>query len=463
MESTTTAHNLYLQGNFAPVEEEVTALDLAVEGEIPIELEGRYLRNGPNPWLDQVDALTYHWFLGEGMVHGVRLRGGRAEWYRNRRVRSADVSARLGEAPVPAPPGRLAFSANTSVGGFAGRTWAMVEAGSPPFELGYELETVACNDFFGTLPRGYTAHPKLDPSTGCMHAMCYDLFTSPAQVDYVVVGRDARVQHVAPIPLPELPMVHDISITEHYAIVYDLPVTFAPGDPSGRTFPFAWDPAHEARVGVLPLGGTAGEIIWCTVGQCYAYHPLNAYEVDSRHIVVDLCRYEKMFDADRNGPALDGLPTLDRWTIDLDRRMVAEERIDERPQEFPRVRSDLTGRRHRYGYAAGVDAGFAPGPTYKHDFVSGISAVHDHGPGRGTAEPAFVGRLDGTDEDDGFLLSFVYDATTESSELVVLDAREMSAPPLARVFLPQRVPHGFHGNWVSDRSVPPPSPATAAS
>ena len=97
----TTIENLYLSGNAAPVPDEITAENLMVTGTIPAELEGRWLRNGPNP-IGEVDPATHHWFTGNGMVHGVRLRGGRAEWYRNRWVRGDREAEALGE---PAPPG----------------------------------------------------------------------------------------------------------------------------------------------------------------------------------------------------------------------------------------------------------------------------------------------------------------------------------------------------------------------
>src|SRR5690606_14711824 len=160
----------YLTGNFAPVTVERTETELPVVGSIPPELCGRYLRNGPNP-IGETDRATHHWFVGTGMVHGVRLDGGRAHWYRNRWIRCREVNAALGEPAGPAEP---PYGNNTHVIGHAGRTWAIVEAGSPPVELGYELETVGVNPFFGTLPGGvFTAHPKSDPDTGELHAVVY--------------------------------------------------------------------------------------------------------------------------------------------------------------------------------------------------------------------------------------------------------------------------------------------------
>ncbi len=442
--------NIYLGGDFAPVDSEVLATDLEVIGVVPPELEGRYIRNGPNP-IGDVDPATSHWFSGPGMVHGVRLRGGRAEWYRNRWVAGRMVTDALGRPAVPGPPRHADSSPNTNVAGFAGTTWALVEGGSPPVELDYDLATIRRNDFFGTLPNGFSAHPKVDPATGDMHAMCHSWGNLTDHIEYVVIGPDGRVKHSAEVPLPGMSMVHDMSITETYAIVYDLPVTVDLAlAQSGTSFPFRWNPAYGARIGLMPLGGTAESIIWCDVGLCYVYHVLNAYDAPDGTVVIDVCRYDKMFDRDVYGPAGDCLPTLDRWTVDPRRRTVREERIDHRFHEFPRVRDDRTGRFHRFGYTAAVGERFAPGATYKHDLVAGTVAAHDHGTGRGTAEPAFVARPGGTDEDDGWLLSYVSDRVAGRSELVILDARDITEPPVARVLLPARVPAGFHGNWIAD-------------
>ena len=135
------ATNPYLEGNYGPVSEEVTATELRVRGHIPDTLSGRYLRNGPNP-VSAPDPARYHWFTGDGMVHGVRLRDGRAEWYRNRWVRAEHVAQALGEERRPGPPphGDMDAGPNTNVIGHAGRTFALVEAGARPFELTEELD-----------------------------------------------------------------------------------------------------------------------------------------------------------------------------------------------------------------------------------------------------------------------------------------------------------------------------------
>jgi carotenoid cleavage dioxygenase len=449
----TQVENPYLVGNFAPVAEEVTAVDLQVIGELPTELEGRYLRNGPNPL--SPDAATHHWFMGDGMVHGVRLRGGRAEWYRNRYVGSQRVSEARG---LPDIPGRNWNNSpggpNTNVGGFAGTTWAMVEAGGCPVELTYELETVGRNDFFGTLPGAFTAHPKVDPATGEMHAMVYAWPEWSGHVQYVVVGTDGRVRRTVDIPVPGMVMLHDMSLTGRYAVVYDMPVTVDFDLAFAGRFPFRWNPDYGSRLGLLPREGEAADVVWVDVPVCYSFHPMNAYDQADGSVVIDLCVYDRMFDHDIRGPFGDNYARLERWVVNPLTRTCSTTVIDPDRSEFPRHRGSLSGRPYRYGYCANPGDS-AEWPTFKYDLQTGRREVFSHGPGRSGGEPVFVARSGSTEEDDGWLLTFVHDAAG-TTELVVLDAQDFGRGEVARVLLPQRVPYGFHGNWVSDRSVPPP-------
>lgn len=450
--------NRYLTGPYAPVAEEITAFDLPVEGRLPEELAGRYLRNGPNP-IEPVDPATHHWFTGDGMVHGVRLVDGRAEWYRNRYVGSQHVGEVRGTGDIAGPNWNGSSTGpNTNVGGFAGATWATVEAGGTPVELTYELETIGRNDFSGTLPGAFTAHPKLDPDTGEMHAMVY----APAQwmdhIQYVVVARDGRVRKALDIPLG-MTMLHDMSLTQRYAVVYDQPCTVDIELAMAGRFPFRWNPDHGNRVGLLPREGTAEDIVWIDVPNGYTFHPMNAYDAADGNVVIDLCNYERMFDADILGPFGDGgAARLERWTLDPSRRTASIDVVDDRPNEFPRHRGDRTAKPYRYGYCAvpsPVDG--VAWPTVKHDLETGQRWEFDHGPGRAAGEPVFVARQGGTSEDDGWLLTFVHDLGTGQTDFVVMDAGDLDRRDyVARVPLPQRVPLGFHGNWVSDRAVPPP-------
>ena len=458
-DDTSTDVGIYLSGNYAPVTEEITAFDLPVIGELPEELSGRYLRNGPNPIAD-VDPTTHHWFVGDGMVHGIRLDGGRAEWYRNRYVGSAAVSAHRDQPDIAGRnwndnPG----GPNTNVGGFAGTTWAMIEAGGCPVELTYELDTIGRNDFNGTLPGAFTAHPKVDPSTGEMHAVVYAWGQWLDHVQYVVVGTDGRVRRTVDIPLPGMSMVHDMSLTERYAIIYDQPVTVDLDVAFSGRFPFRWNPDYGNRVGLLPRDGEATDIVWIDVPIGYAFHPMNAYDTADGQVVIDLCNYDRIFDTDVLGPFGDGgQARLERWRLDPVRRTVSTTVIDASANEFPRHRGSLSSKSYRFGYCAAPSIVEGVGwPTLKHDLETGERRVFDHGPGRAAGEPVFVPRSGGTDEDDGWLVTFVHDLGSATAEFVVIDAREFDRRGyIARVPLPQRVPFGFHGNWVSDRSVAPP-------
>jgi carotenoid cleavage dioxygenase len=456
--TTGTGTNQYLAGNYAPVTEEITALDLPVEGELPVELNGRYLRNGPNP-ASEVDGATHHWFMGDGMVHGIRLREGRAEWYRNRYVGSSRLAELRGEPDIPGPNWNSSpVGPNTHVGGFAGTTWALVEAGGCPVELTYELETVGRNDFNGTLPGGFTAHPKLDPETGELHGMAYAWGQWLDHVQYVVVGPDGRVARTVDVPLPGMTMLHDMSLTQRYAVVYDQPVTVDIDLAMAGRFPFRWDPDYGNRVGLLPRDGQAGDITWIDVPLCYSFHPMNAYDTADGGVVIDLCVFDRMFSQDILGPFGDAvLPRLERWEINPSAATASITVVDESPNEFPRHRGSLSTKPYRFGYCAAPAFEAAAGwPTVKHDLQTGERWVFDHGPGRAAGEPAFVARRGGTAEDDGWLVTYVHDLGAGTTDFVVMDASDLDRSSyVASVRLPQRVPFGFHGSWVSDSAVAP--------
>lgn len=474
--------NRYLSGVFAPIAEEHTLTDLDVTGHLPGYLDGRYLRNGPNP-IGEIDPALYHWFIGDGMVHGIRIRDGRAEWYRNRWVRGPQATRALGE---PVPAGDVAISgigANTNVIGHAGKTLALIEAGVANYELTDELDTVGPCDFDGTLTGGYTAHPKRDPDTGELHAVSYSMLRGNT-VQYSVIGVDGRARRTVDIDVGGSPMMHDFSLTERYVVFYDLPVTFdvstaatmgvpralrlparlmlsavigriripdplaarrPKGPSSDRRFPYSWNPKYPARIGVMPREGGNRDVRWFDVEPCYVFHPMNAYDADDATIVLDVIRHPKMFDTNHFGPD-EGPPTLERWTVDLADGKVRESRIDDRPQEFPRVDERRVGKRHRYGYAPAVGNDDGGDTLLKHDFVGGATAAHCFGADKIVGEFVFQPSSPDAAEDDGVVMGFVYDRRTDRSELAFLDAQTLDE--VATIALPHRVPAGFHGNWV---------------
>jgi carotenoid cleavage dioxygenase len=441
----TLTENPFLAGNYGPVPDETTSFDLPVNGALPAELNGRYLRIGPNPYAPPQGE--YHWFLGDGMVHGVELRAGKATWYRNRWVRTETISQARNEPATPGPKPPMYDASNTHVIGHAGRILSLTE-GSMPYELSNELDTVTRYDFGGPLPTGFTAHPKVDPVTGELHGFAY-WWAEPYLV-YHLVDASGRLVRSEPITVPGPTMIHDFSVTRDHVVFYDLPVVF---DLARLPFPYRWDDDYGARIGVMPRDGGDKDVRWFDVDPCYVFHPMNAYD-DGDTVVLDVVRHETMFKHSNIGPNDQQVPTLDRWTVDLGAGKVREERLDDRGQEFPRVNETLAMSRHRYGYAVesvNTDDAFTTASILKHDLDRGTTDAHDFGAGRAPGEFVFVPRAGKTtSEDDGWLMGYVYDATTDTSDLVVLDALDVAGAPVATVHLPRRVPFGFHGSWIAD-------------
>ena len=446
------APNPYLTGIHKPMDAELTLNDLAVTGTIPAELDGRYIRIGPNP-ITAPNPAAYHWFTGDGMVHGVKLKGGKALWYRNRWIKSRAVSAALGQPEAPGPRADRDV-VNTNVLGHAGQTWALVEAGGYPVRIDEELETIAHDPFGGTLKGSFTAHPHLDHETGEMHAICYEA-ADASTIRHIVVDANGKVRREEPIHVQDGPSIHDCMITKSYVIILDLPVTFSIKTLlAGHPFPYAWNPNHKARVGLLPREGGNDDIIWCDVEPCYVFHPCNAFETADGKVIMDVCAHDSMFAASKIGPDSSTVP-FERWTIDPTTQSVSRHVIDNDSQEFPRPNEAYLGKPYRYAYTVALPDGFdAASPNqsklFKHDLKAGTRQVHDFGAGRVPSEFVFVQKAGSKAEDDGWLMGYVVDTANETTDLVILDATNFEGTAQAVITLPHRIPPGFHGNWVAD-------------
>lgn len=415
----------HLAGNFAPVDREVTVDTLPVTGTVPADLDGWYLRNGPNP-----KAATAHWFMGDGMLHGVRLRGGRAEWYRNRWVRTGTFDGDPTPLYDPATGGRnlVVSHANTHIVSHAGRTLALVES-SLPWEVTRDLETVGAYDFGGALRDSMMAHPKICPTTGEMHFFGYGNLRAP-HVTYHRADAAGRLVVEQPVDVPGLTMMHDFAITEKYVLFLDLPVVFDLALAIAGTMPYRWDSGYGARIGVMRRDDPSVAVRWFDIEPCYVFHVANAFDSADGAIVLTAVRYPTMWVDSPGGFDSDG--TLHEWRIDLAAGTVTERALDDRPIEFPRIDDTFAGRRH--------DAVFAVGRNHLARYDGAAPLSREFGvdePG----EPAFAPSADGR----GYLITYVYRAQTATSDLVILDATDLTQ--LAAVHLGVRVPAGFHGNW----------------
>lgn len=485
--------NHALTGIWEPIRREIEAVDLKVTGTLPEHLDGRYLRNGPNP-ASEVDPAAYHIFTGDAMVHGISLRDGAAQWYRNRWVRTPALCTRLGEpAPSRINPnaGMDVIGPNTSVIEHAGRTIALVEGGAANYELTAELDTVGTCDFDGTLAGGYTAHPHTDPDTGEMHAISYS-FARGKTVQYSVIDKQGHARRTVDIEVTGAPMMHDFTLTEKYVVIYDLPVTLdmslitqsmpmprllrkstelvmssligkvkIPGPIAARAskfggpspvIPYAWNPSYPARIGIMPREGGNADVRWFQIDPCFVFHPLNGYSETrdgSEVVVIDLVRYDSMF-SDQISEVTDAIGQLDRWTIDLTKGAVRMDRKDDRPLEFPRINEKLTGKKHRYGYMPNITNQFRDVDgsgigIVKYDYETDTSTSSRLDPALALGEMSFVPNPSARSEDDGVLIGFGVDRRAAEGQLVVLDAGTLET--MATVHLPQRIPAGFHGNW----------------
>lgn len=424
----------WLRDNFAPTYEEVTATDLKVTGEIPRALNGRLLRNGANPQ----SGFSAHWFLGNGMLHGVELEDGKANWYRNRYVKTPLFLDP--EADPIASMGDLSRSlANTHVIHHAGKIMAL-EEGHWPFVVSDELETIGPNNYDGKLTCAMTAHPKTCGKTGELLAFAYGM--NPPYLTYIRISPQGELMQLEPITVKGATMVHDFNITENHVVFMDLPAVWNLEAAAKTGLPIVWDESYGARLGVMPRNGSDADVKWYEINPCYVFHPLNAFE-EGNKIVVDVCRMD-----DTMKPGSDSPPMLYRWVIDQDTGTVTETQLDDRVVDFTRVCDTKVGQKNRYGYAAAfapkmpVAAGFM-----KYDLEKDSSQYHDLQGGQGS-EPVFVKDPAGKSEDDGWVLSYVYRPEQNQSEVVIVDSRAFDKEPVARIHLPVRVPAGFHGNWV---------------
>jgi len=453
----------YLNGKFSPIEDEMVAENLTVLGEIPSDLEGMFLRNGPNPKFSPKGR--YHWFDGDGMIHAVQLQGGKAT-YRNRyiRTRGLKTEEEAGEAQwtgimerpdFSKPGGPFKNTGNTDLHFHAGKLLALWWLGGKAHDIRLpDLETLGEYDFGGALQRGIASHPKTDPRTGEMMFFDYDVL--PPFMFYGVVNAQGEVIHQTPIEFPGARLQHDIAITENYTLLFDMPMYWDPEALMQGKAKVVFDKTMPTRIGVIGRHAAGDTIRWFETGPFYMYHTINAYE-DGDEIVLVGCRIEspvpKSRENPQNKPRLSYLeldPYLTRWRLNLTTGLVKEEILDDVPSEFPRTNDTTLGVKQRFSYNPRI----AQRPQLlfdgliKYDTDTGASETHTYGADRWGGEAAFAPRANATAEDDGYLVTFVYDEGRNESELVIVDATDVSAGPVARVRIPRRVPIGYHACWV---------------
>jgi carotenoid cleavage dioxygenase len=448
----------YLQ----PVDDELDVVDLPVDGELPADLNGSYVRNGPNPQFPIIGGGVFP-FDGDGMLHILTIQQSRVR-YRNRWVVTKELEAerRAGHAlygstfgPRPAVitpsesehPTRKNWS-NTSVVAHADRIMSMWEGGAP-YELSWRFLTEQEQRFDGMLQDGMTAHPKIDP---VWDEMCFFSYaTEPPYLTYGVVSPRGDISRTVPIELPRPVWMHDFAVTDQHVVFFDSPAVLdVEAAAQGRPL-VQWQPDHGTRIGVLPRESESERVRWFNVENRFVLHVLNAY-TEGDEVVVDYI-HRPEFDL-VTATGIQRSPTLHRCVIELGRGQVNDEMFDPTPVDFPRIDDRRTGLRHRYGFFAAVTRsdgrpqGVGFDTLVRYDLRATAVLQHRFPDGVVVGEPQFVPRRDSTAEGDGWILALTYDIVHDRSSLVVIDAADFAAAPVAVVKLPRRVPAGLHGTWI---------------
>ena len=365
----------HLRGNFAPVGDEATLGELRVEGALPPELNGMYVRTGPNP----PSGSSPHWFFGAGMVHGVRLEHGRALGYRNRYVRTRRFENP--EAPRVSPEGKFDYSlsaANTHVLSHAGKIWALEEQSFPYF-LDRELNTLGWSDFGGKLSCPFTAHPKTCATTGELLGFGYSPFAP--YFTFHRVSKTGELVETRAVETKGPSMMHDFAITQSRILILDLSIVFDLSRAMKGEMPYRFDESYGARIGVMPRD-RIGAVRWFEIQPCFVFHVVNAWDEGER-VVVDASRYASLWREPGTFSAGGG-QTVHRYTLDLASGIAKEETLEERATEFPRVADDRVGLKHRFSYLTLAALTDAVSPRLegllKMDAASGKTEEHCFGP-----------------------------------------------------------------------------------
>jgi len=460
-----------LTGAFAPVFEEEVLENLPVEGEIPADLNGVYLRNGPNPRFKPNGR--YHPFDGDGMLHGAHFDRGRLT-YRNKWVRTdawleedharqnlywGIMNTLKGRTDL-----RLKDSANTDVighGGHAVASWYM--AGEAYHIDPITLETLGKADYTRGMGNGFSAHPKVDEQTG--ELLFFDYWTEYPYMSYGVVAADGTVRNHVGIELPGARLPHDMAITEHYTVLHDLPLYHDEEALRAGRHKVRFYSHLPTRFGVIPRYGASNDIRWFEFSPCFLYHVVNAWE-EGDEVVMVACRFmpaefpDGRIDEQTTSRMIATLmmsARLWRYRMNLKTGATREECLDaEHNVEFPTYNSRLTGRYTRWGYLVDHDpdilrwTGIRKYDTDTGECVAAWSDGHDC---CWYSEPWFAPADNPRSEDHGYVVSFVWNDRERTQQLQVFDALDIGKGPVARVGMPHRIPPGFHACWMKPEQI----------
>ena len=465
----------YLNGPWTPIHEEVTATDLEVIGEIPTDIDGVYVRNTENPVHEAIG--NYHPFDGDGMLHSISFKNGRAE-YRNRFIRTKGFEEEqlagealwtgiannpaLSKRPGWGAQGYVKDSSSTDVVIHAGKILSTFWQCGDGYRLDpYTLEQHGAESW--TPVGGISAHPKVDENTGELLFFNYTKYAPYHH--YGVVDKNNKLVHYTPVPFPGPRLPHDMAFTKNYSIFADLPLFWDPELLKENRHHSKFYPDLPTRFAIIPRYGKEEDIMWFEAKPTYVLHWMNAYEEGDEIILEGYFQDKPMPDP------LPGLPKqvgmlmayidehsfqskLHRWRFNLKTGETIEERLDDRVLEFGSFNQKYAGRKTRYLYSTYTKPGwFLFSGMVKHDFETGESWSLDFGKERYGSEAPFAPRTNAKDEDDGYLVSFITDMNENRSECILVDAKDIEAGPVCRILLPHRISSGTHACWANGDDI----------
>ncbi len=473
------------QGGYRSLKQELSYWIDDFEGTIPPELTGTLFRNGPG-LLDVNGQQIAHPFDGDGMISAIAFQEGRAH-FKNRFVQTEGYLAEqaAGKIRYRGVFGtqrnggwlgnifdlKLKNIANTNVIYWGDKLLALWEAAEPHRLNPQTLETIGLDNLNGLLKSGdaFSAHPRVDPGWNRdRQPRLVNFSVKPGLSSTITVFElDTAGTLISQIShtIPGFAFLHDFAITPNYCIFFQNPVELNPLPYvlglRGAAQCIQFQPKQPTRVLVIPRDGS-GEVKTYDTDPCFVFHHANAYE-DGESLIIDSICYDFF---PQVAPGQDFLEIdfetypaghLCRFTVDPQTQTVQRQTLESRTCEFPVIHPARVGQSYRYLYmgAAHKKQGNAPLQAIaKVDLKTGDRHLWSAAPRGFMSEPIFVPHPESADlgasdadEDRGWLLAVVYNAESECSQIIVLDAQAVERGPLATLNLTHHIPYGLHGSF----------------
>jgi len=456
-----------LTGGLESLEHETRIESLPVEGRLPDWLQGSLVRTGPAKWEVGERAMN-HWFDGFAMLHRFGIADGEVSYanrfLETRAYRAAKEKGEIVYSEFATDPCRSLFArvfsmfspkisdnANVNLVKLGERYISMTETPIPVEFDGDTLETAGvAYKAPGLLT---TAHPHLDRASGGMLNYAAKLGPRNRYRFFRVPPGGDKPQVFAELPVKQPAYMHSFGLTERWLVLAEFPLVVNPiSIPlSGRPYieNYRWKPERGTKITLIDRqsGEATGPF---ETDPFFCFHHVNAYE-ENGSVVVDACTFEDAqivedlyLDRLREGKPV-ARAELRRFRIDLSSRRVATEQLAE-GLELPRINYGRSNERP-YRYVWGIDQKSGWLDRIVKVDVAERRTIEWREDGCSPGEPVFVAAPDGEDEDDGVLLSVVFDGRSGRSFMLVLDAADLGE--LARAETPHHIPYGFHGQFVS--------------